>query len=330
MTLTGIDISYAQGTTPALGGLAYVIVKASQADFVDGKWAQHSAAVRAAGKPLGAYCFGVSGSRAPVATQVATFLKTAKDADFLVLDLEHDGHWPTSMTNAEAQAFIAAVHAAGRKIGLYHSKSGFPLALGQDWNWVAAYDGITPGSIPWKFWQYTSTPIDYDKFNGDAAALATFLQENGTTMTFASNATTKLIDIPNGETLYAEDGKTVLGTTVGFEGGYSPGAPKDAPTLRLFWRSYSAGVYQLVSAAPSKVSDLPTAGLTQAQLDAAVAAQRATDAAALTAAVEAQRIADAKALDAAVLKARQAQYDIDATSAVVAPLAAKLSNQRPA
>lgn len=175
--LTGIDISYAQATTPPLGAYAFVICKASQAGFVDPRWGQHSAATRAAGASLGAYHFGGAASRTPIADQVALFLATAAGADFLALDLEKDNYWPSSMTDAEAQAFIAGVHAAGRKIGLYHSLSGFP-DLGQDWNWVAYWGSAEP-TIAHAFWQYSSSepgvPLDHDKFQGDAAALAAFL-----------------------------------------------------------------------------------------------------------------------------------------------------------
>lgn len=266
--LTGIDISYAQTTTPPLTGLAYVIVKASQANFVDPRWAQHSGNVRAAGLPLGAYCFGVSGSRTPVATQVQLFLATAKDADFLALDVEQDTKWPTSMTNAEASQFINAVHGAGRKIGLYHSLSGFP-SLGQDFNWVAYWESVAP-SIPWTFWQYSGTTVDHDKFAGDAAAFAAFLASQGADMpVLSSNPTPGYVDIPAGETLYDVDGVTVLGTTKQQLNTFSPGAPKGSTVLRLYWRSFQAGVWQLVSAAPNgAVRPLPT-GFTQADLDAA-------------------------------------------------------------
>ena len=166
MILEGIDISKWQTTTPSLSGREFAFVRATFGTAPDSAYAQHAANVRAAGKVLGAYAFGVGGD--PIA-QANAFLATAKDAHLLALDLERNTTG-TSMTDAEASLFIATIHKAGRKIGLYHSLSGFPQALGQDWNWVAAW-GSTAPSIPWAFWQYRGSPLDLDRFNGDLSAL---------------------------------------------------------------------------------------------------------------------------------------------------------------
>jgi hypothetical protein len=164
--LNGIDISKWQPTTPSLAGLAFAFARATYATTVDPKYATHVANFRRAGIVVGAYHFGVG--HKTVAAQVKAFLAASKGADLLVLDLERDS--TKTMTQAEARAFIKAVQAAGKKIGLYHSRSGFP-SLGQDYNWVAQWRTAPPFGIPWAFWQWQGSPLDRDKFNGDKAAL---------------------------------------------------------------------------------------------------------------------------------------------------------------
>lgn len=169
----GIDISrWNVLRAKSLAGLDFVIVRATYSVTTDPKYNAHARAVRAAGLPLGAYHFG-TGSASPEA-QAKAFLAVAADADFLALDLERDK--TSTMTNAQARAFIAAVHRAGRKIGLYHSRSLFPN-VGQDWNWVAQWGSRPPDGLGlrWTFWQYQGSPIDRDVFNGSADDLRAFL-----------------------------------------------------------------------------------------------------------------------------------------------------------
>jgi lysozyme len=165
--IDGIDVSRHQSTTPALGGLSFAFARATYGSYGDSKYAVHSAAFRAAGIVAGAYHFGRSTPSPEL--QVAAFLKAAGGADLLALDLESDGG-NVPMSAAQARAFIAAVHAAGRKIGLYHSRSGFP-SLGQDWNWVAKWGSAAPTGIPWAFWQWQGSPLDRNRFNGTLADL---------------------------------------------------------------------------------------------------------------------------------------------------------------
>lgn len=171
--LEGLDLSTFQDNTPGLGGLDYGFSRATYNTRPDDMYDQHTANFRKAGLVPGAYHFGVG--YAPVAPQVAAFLNAAAPDAILVLDLEHDA--AGSMTATQAAAFIAQVLSKGRKIGLYHSASGFPN-VGQDFNWVAKWS-TTPPSGPWTFWQYTSSGsrpgysgrLDLDRFNGDIAAL---------------------------------------------------------------------------------------------------------------------------------------------------------------
>jgi hypothetical protein len=159
--LKGIDISKWQATTPSLAGLDFAFARATYATSPDGRYATHVAAFRRAGLVAGAYHFGVGFSSA--AAQARVFLAQAKDADLLILDLERDP--AETMTHSQAREFIDAVHAAGRTIGLYHSRSGFP-SLGQDYNWVAQWGTSVPTGISWAFWQYRGSPLDLDYFNG--------------------------------------------------------------------------------------------------------------------------------------------------------------------
>jgi hypothetical protein len=175
----GIDVSWANRTTPTLTGRDFAFVRACYGTRADAKWAYHSANVRKAGAVLGAYAFGIYGDGA---AQAAAFLAIAGTADLWALDLEKESGKPR-MTFAQARAFIAAVQATGREIGLYHSVSGFPN-LGQDWNWPAGGPGwdnrtlgsSTPPDMAWAIWQYRGYPLDLDYFHGDAAALSRFVK----------------------------------------------------------------------------------------------------------------------------------------------------------
>ena len=178
--IPGIDVSAHNGT-PGTAGLGFGVVRATYAAVPDPKYRAHVTAFRRAGLPVGAYHFGVGWL--PVSAQARVFLAVSADADWLVLDLESDGPHRKAMTVAQAAEFIRIVKAAakGRKVGLYHSRSGFPV-LGQDFNWVAHY-GI-PGAregrnalrgIAWTFWQWQGSPLDRNWFNGDQAALQRFV-----------------------------------------------------------------------------------------------------------------------------------------------------------
>jgi len=299
--LKGADISAYQTFTPPMDGLDFVFVRATWSLTGDLRWAQHSADVRAAGKVLGAYHFWYDGSTG--ASQAAKFLAVAGGADLLALDYEG-----AAVDVAGAKAFIAAIHAAGRKCGLYHSQSGFPN-FGQDWNWVARWGTLAP-TIPWTFWQNADTYLgsgaggDSDRFNGDTTALNSLvdlptggLNQESDVSAFASNINPKLIDA-GGAPLYDADGKTLIGAKAPtIVGAFSPGSPKGFPNLRLFWRSYQLGVWQLVSTAPIKVYDAPvpadTTPFSQADVDAKVAAAVASANLALNAAIA--KITKAKA-----------------------------------
>lgn len=163
VTVEGIDVSVYQTTTPPLTGLGFLFARASIGVRKDARYDQHIANARARGLVTGAYHFG--DNRLTAASQAATFLQAAGDVDFYFLDVE-GGH---AMGSAAIRTFFAQVRKAGKKIGLYHSLSGFP-ELGQDYNWVAYWSGVPP-SINWTFWQYRGSPLDLDRFIGSMAQL---------------------------------------------------------------------------------------------------------------------------------------------------------------
>ena len=209
----GIDVSYANARMPNLAGRDFVFVRATYGTDEDSRWRSHSAAVRRAGRRLGAYAFGIRGDGA---AQARAFLAIANTADLLVLDLETEYRTDPAtgekvaippMTKAQGRAFIAEVQLAGREIGLYHSISGFP-SLGQDWNWPAGGPGwdtvagsTTPPNMPWTIWQYRGAPLDLDVFHGDRAALEAFtrgetmpiytLRERSGTLTIPAGASVR-------------------------------------------------------------------------------------------------------------------------------------------
>jgi hypothetical protein len=205
MMLDGIDVSYAQTHTPSLAGLAFAFARATYGVATDSMYTTHSAAFRKAGIVSGAYAFGVN---ADGAAQARVFLAVAHGADLLALDLETEASL-MPMSTAQAVAFIATVHAAGYRCGLYHQASGFP-DVGQDWDWIARWTTLPPTSS-WTFWQYRGAPLDLDHFNGsaaDLAALAGKAQPEGPVK--VTDPSPKFLDLAAGVQLYQPDGKTPL------------------------------------------------------------------------------------------------------------------------
>lgn len=213
-----IDISTFQTVTPPLAGLDGVFIRASYGTFTDPRYAQHYSDVRAAGKIAMAYHFGYDpSSGASIAAQVDHFLSVAAGADFWWLDEERSNF---TMTDADAAAFIKAMHDRGYPCGLYHSQSGYP-DVGQDARWVAKWS-TTPPSIPWDFWQDADTYLgtgkdgDHDYFHGDSAALAAWL--GGWSVKYISagglaEASTYVVDLVVGQQLYGFDGTPVVKVT---------------------------------------------------------------------------------------------------------------------
>lgn len=194
MTVHGIDISHWQEHTPSLTDLGFAFCRATYGNFRDDRYSHHAAKVRQAGRILGAYHFARNGSIVPVAAQAGAFLTVAAGADLLALDLERDGHNPR-MTDNEAREMIDQVHRRGRRIGLYHSESGFP-SLGQDFDWVANWSHEPVRH--WDIWQSQGSPLDRDRFKGTAADL-TALAGPVDAYRVAIDGRTPLFDSPGGQ-----------------------------------------------------------------------------------------------------------------------------------
>lgn len=130
----------------------------------DSMFATHIANAKKAKIVTGAYHFMYGSSVASPEAQADAFMKVAlaRKADIWALDYEPS---QAPATKSEAKRFIARVHKAGYKIGLYASRSGFPFDLGQDFDWIADWDAtVFPRHA--EFWQYRGSPIDLDKFDG--------------------------------------------------------------------------------------------------------------------------------------------------------------------
>lgn len=227
--IEGIDISHSQTMTPSLAGRAFVICRATYGAHADNRYFHHAKNVRAAEKVLGAYHF----ARPPITTgdtvgeQVAAFLLMAKEADLLALDVEEDKfkdnhgvvHTNGTMKRADVRAFISAVHARGRRIGLYMSESPF-RDLGQDFDWVANW--TREPTRHWDIWQYEgggTDHVDNNRFRGSASqlrALGTGLLPETST---EDNVSTLITVLPWGGRFTVPGGATITGFKLDGPGG---------------------------------------------------------------------------------------------------------------
>ncbi len=166
MTLEGVDVSVHNGLW-AGPPPDFAIVRACYGLSKDSKYDLHVARFKSLGVITGAYAFGryASGS-----TQAKALLTWAKNAAFIALDQEADGAFNPAMTDEQAKAFIDECHRQNKKVGLYHSLSGYPKSLGQDWNWVAKWTAGKP-AIKFDIWQYQGSPLDRNRFYGTKAQL---------------------------------------------------------------------------------------------------------------------------------------------------------------
>jgi len=180
-----VDLSQAQQA-----GLVGVIHKATQGTgMTDNMYVTNRQKAQAAGLLWGAYHFGAN---ADGAAQADFFLSkaAADNQTLLVLDYEPNGN--STMTLAQAQAFVQRIKdQTGKFPGLYSGslikqqlggKPPDPL-LSQCFLWLAQY-GPAPTNIPqtwstWTMWQYTDGNVgpqphsvpgigncDRDQFNG--------------------------------------------------------------------------------------------------------------------------------------------------------------------
>jgi len=198
----GIDVSSYQGTvdwtTQAANGITFTYIKATEGIAYTSSYfsAQYSGSYNA-GIIRGAYHF----ARPDVSTgaaQATYFLAHgggwSADGKTLpgTLDIEYNPYGATCY-GLSASAMVAWIKDFSNT---YHTRTtrypviytttdwwttctGNSASFGTDNPlWVARYAssvGTLPAGFPYyTFWQYSSTPIDQDYFNGDAAGLARF------------------------------------------------------------------------------------------------------------------------------------------------------------
>jgi lysozyme len=196
-----VDISHHNGNINLAqakqAGIVGVIHKATQGTgMVDNMYQRNRQQAQAAGLLWGAYHFGSAGDGAQ---QADFFLQTAAPdpQTLLVLDYEPNGN--STMTLAQAKAFVSRVQSVTGKFPGFYSGSLIKQQLGgqpadpllsQCFLWLAQY-GPAPTNIPatwptWTMWQYTDGNLgpqphsvdgigncDRDQFNGTIEALQT-------------------------------------------------------------------------------------------------------------------------------------------------------------
>ena len=200
------DISHWSGdvdlVTAKSSGLTGIVQKATQGTtYVDATLKTNAQKANDAGLAFGTYHFGTN---ADGAAQAQFYLETVKEwRGLLVLDFEPNSTPETTMTLAQAEAFVnTLLQSTGIRPGLYCGSYAKQLLaatpssiLSGCWLWYAQYGPAPqvpqPSWSTWTMWQYTdghsgvdTTPVtgigacDRETFNGDAQELATFWEEN--------------------------------------------------------------------------------------------------------------------------------------------------------
>lgn len=200
------DISHWSGTVDLAAakssGLTGIFQKATQGTtYTDPTLSTNAGSALSAALSFGTYHFGTN---ADGAQQASFYLQTVQSfGGLLVLDFEANSTSDTTMTLAQAEAFVQAIQqATGIWPGVYCGNYARQLlattpsnVLPNCWLWYAQY-GAAP-QIPqptwntWTLWQYTdgqsgidTTPVngigpcDRETFNGTAAELAAFWNAN--------------------------------------------------------------------------------------------------------------------------------------------------------
>lgn len=248
VTVTGYDVSKWQSTTPGLSNVEFLFARATIGTQKDERYDQHITNARKAGVVTGAYHF--NWNDLSVASQVDAFLLAAGDVDLLALDVEG----AQAFSRAQSEAFIDRVQSRGKKIGLYHSLSGF-FNAGQDWDWVA-YWADQPPPRSWDIWQFGPiNGIDGNRFNGSLADLQTLAGIGGSMALSITNITTKIVDVPAGAKRLFLDGKP--------DGWVAPKlyanqpSPYGVGTLRGIYATDAAGARVVRLIAATNVRDVP-------------------------------------------------------------------------
>ncbi|KNX36102.1 lysozyme [Luteipulveratus halotolerans] len=198
-TVSGIDVSSHQGNVDWSAqwgaGHRFAYVKASEGDYyVNPYFAQQYNGSYNVGMIRGAYHFATPGDSGGAA-QADYFVNHgggwSRDGKTLpgVLDIEYNPYGATcyGLSQSSMVSWIKAFSdryrsRTGRDVVIYTTAGWWTQCTGNTTAfrytnplWVARY-ASTPGTLPggwpyYTFWQYTSTPIDKDYFNGDLTRL---------------------------------------------------------------------------------------------------------------------------------------------------------------
>jgi lysozyme len=201
--LEGVDVSEYQGTTidwntVRASGRAFAYARASVGtSHLDSSFAQHYAAIKAAGLLRGAYhTFDATVDANMQANSFLSTIGTLQPGDLPpALDIEQQGtlytgqhtvsvsllqagiaQWMTRVQAATGRTPIVYSAALLLQQALSSSTSGDPLWIV---NWGVACPTLPAGSHQWVYWQYSSTgtvpgipgAIDLNRFNGTLAGL---------------------------------------------------------------------------------------------------------------------------------------------------------------
>ncbi|WP_217572567.1 glycoside hydrolase family 25 protein [Streptomyces sp. GbtcB7] len=178
MTVRGVDVASYQATDYSTRGLDFAFIKITEGTtYTNPKWVAERKTARDAGLVTGFYHFIRPGN---VTKQADYFLSkiTLRVGDVLALDWEDPG-----VSCAQKDDWIRYVQkkAPGHRVILYCNYEYWTnrdtTSFAGDGLWIAHYNG-KPGNpgikAPWRFHQYTSTPIDTNvgNFTDKAALLA--------------------------------------------------------------------------------------------------------------------------------------------------------------
>lgn len=197
-TLTGVDVSYYQGTVDwkkvKAAGRSFAFVRVSDGvDHPDTKFSTNWRAMKTAGITRGFYQFFRPAK--DVTAQVNLLVSKVTSAGGLkvgdlppVLDLESTGGLAASTVVSRAKSWLAKVEAKYHVKPIIYTAAFMSEVIGENFAgyplWVANYGATCPsmpsGFTDWQFWQDSDSgtvngvtgKVDTNFFNGNADALA--------------------------------------------------------------------------------------------------------------------------------------------------------------
>lgn len=269
------DVSHYQSVSDwATNPPAVLVARATFGRTADDTFPAHIAKARSLGLIVGAYHANVG--QVGVGAQCDAFIAAAGDVDLYALDVEQFSTGD-AFTGDQARAFVARFQTAtGKRIGLYHSESGYPGgAYGADWRWVANWGPAGPATtqpgIPWDVWQFGAQGGE----DGDLAKQS-FLDEVIPMKPLLITSTDpKLVSTKAAAQLYNPDGTALVknGITTPRPSPYEvqfPGATIRARTLNVTTGGKATMALVKLGDTTAVVDPPPPPGsFTQADIDAA-------------------------------------------------------------